>query len=94
MFSGLIFEKEKLKEARLHLHLDGIVKRQCLTTGITFEGICMAYLLNQVNQISLLWGSINEDSDLVTYLNNIFLEDRDGVVFRQMQFFVTFLGAC
>ena len=38
--------------------------------------------------------SINEDSDLVTYLNNIFLEDSDGVVFRQMQFFVTFLGAC
>ena len=35
-------------------------------------------------------GSINEDSDL----NNIFLEDSDGVVFRQMQFFVTFLGAC
>lgn len=54
----------------------------------------MAYLLNQVNQILLLWESINDDSALVTYLNNIFLGDRDGVVLRQMQFFVTFLGAC
>ena len=34
--SGLILAKEKLMEARLQLPLDGMAKRQCLTTGIKF----------------------------------------------------------
>ena len=52
----------------------------------------MAYLLNQVNQILLLWGFINDDSALVTYLNNIFLEDRDGVVLNTETAYIRNLG--
>ena len=50
VFSGLIRIKEKSMEARLQLPLDGMAKRQCLTTGINFLVICMACQLHQVNQ--------------------------------------------
>jgi len=44
------------------------------------------------SNLAMLWGSINEDSALVTYLNNIFPEDSDGVVLDKCSFLSLFLG--
>ena len=35
------------------------------------------------SNLAMLWGSINEDSALVTYLKNFFPEDKDGVVIKE-----------
>ena len=35
------------------------------------------------SNLAMLWGSINEDSALVTYLKNFFPKDKDGVVIKE-----------
>ena len=35
------------------------------------------------SNLAMLWGSINEESALVTYLKNFFTEDKDGVVIKE-----------
>lgn len=35
------------------------------------------------SNLAMLWGSINEDSAIVTYLKNFFPNDKDGLVIKE-----------
>lgn len=56
--SGFMPVRAKSMEARLQQPLDGMAKRQCLSIGINYLVTCMAYKLNQVNQILLCYGDL------------------------------------
>ena len=62
MINGLMV---KYMEVKLQLPLDGMAKRQCLSIGINFHGLQTE---SNESNLAMFWGSISEDSALVTYL--------------------------
>ena len=60
-----------------------MVKGQCLYIGIKFSDLHGLQTESSESNLATLWGSINEDSALVTYLNKFFTQNKGGAVVKE-----------
>ena len=82
--SGLMPVRAKSMEARLQQPLDGMAKRQCLAYwNKLFSELHGLQTESSESNLAILWGSINEDSASVTYLNKFCSQNKGGAVVKE-----------